>query len=82
MNLLLIFYFCFLITLCKTKHYIVKTKKHFIVETKEDHGDLKAEIIPIFNETSQDYDYDCDGIGLLCRVKGTKIIVESGCKFT
>ena len=84
MNLLLMFYFCFSITLCKRKHYIVKTDKHYIVETKEahgDHGDLKAEIVPIFNST-QDYDYDCDGIGLLCRVKGMKNIVESGCKFT
>ena len=77
------------------KHYIVKTDKLYIVETKEghgdlkaetkegprDHGDLKAEIIPIFN-SSQDYDYDCDGIALLCRVKGKKNIVESGCKFT
>ena len=95
MNLLLIIYFCFSITLCKKKHYIVKTDKHYIVETKKghggfkneskegygDHGDLKAEIVPIFN-SSQDYDYDCDGIGLLCMVKGMKNIVESGCKFT
>ena len=92
MNLLSMFYFCFSITLSKMKHYIVKTDKLYIVETKEglkaeategpgDHGDLKAEIIPIFN-SSQDYDYDCDGIGLLCRVKGAKNIVDSGCKFT
>ena len=84
--LLLLFYFCFSVTLCKKKHYIVKTDKHYIVETKEghgdheDHGDLKAEIVPIFN-SSKDYDHDCNGIGLVCRVRlGT--IVESGCKFT
>lgn len=45
-----------------------------------DHRDLKAEIVRIFN-SSQDYAFNCDGVGLLCKVKGMKNIVESGCEF-